>query len=208
MLESGLFISFEGSEGVGKTTQIGLLESWFSERDKEVILTREPGGSEVSEHIRNLVLDKNLPSMHSDTESLLIYAARAEHVEKVIKPALAQGKVVISDRFADASFAYQGYGRGIDLDRLTKLHDWVLGGFAPDLTFVLDMPVDLGMRRAEARAELDRFEQEKLSFFERVREGYLRIASADPQRVKIIDANQSIESVASDIRSVLEARCL
>ncbi|CAG0910873.1 unnamed protein product, partial [Cyprideis torosa] len=180
MSQLGRFITFEGSEGVGKTTQIKNLARWFEERGREVVLTREPGGTELAERVRELVLDKSLPAMASDTELLLIYAARAEHVARVIKPALAAGKVVISDRFADASLAYQGYGRGIALERLQVLHHWVLQGFSPDLTLLLDMPVGEGMARARARSELDRFEQEHLDFFEKVREGYLSIAQAEP----------------------------
>lgn len=203
MPQKGFFITFEGSEGVGKTTQIKRLEAWFRNQGREVVLTREPGGTTVAERIRDLVLDKNLPPMHSDTELLLIYAARAEHVNRLIRPALAEGKVVISDRFADASMAYQGFGRGISLERMNQLQNWVLGDFAPDLTFVLDMPVELGMARAKKRGELDRFEQEALTFFERIRKAYQTIAAQQPERVRLINADQSVESVSADIISVL-----
>lgn len=204
MSSRGWFLSFEGSEGVGKTTQIRHLTDWLKALGHDVVLTREPGGTEVAERIRELVLDTSLPAMGSDTELLLIYAARAEHVAKVIKPAIAQGKIVISDRFADASMAYQGYGRGIDLAHIEALDQWVLGGFKPDLTLLLDMPVELGMARARARSELDRFEREKMSFFERVRGGYLSIAEAEPGRVKVISADQSESAVAGAIETVVQ----
>ncbi|CAG0907041.1 unnamed protein product, partial [Cyprideis torosa] len=200
----GRFVSFEGSEGVGKTTQIARLKRRLESLGRTVVTTREPGGTEVAEQIRNLVLDKTMPPMAPDTELLLIYAARAEHVARVIKPALDDGAVVISDRFADASMAYQGFARGIDVGRLKELNQWVLGGFKPDVTVLLDMPVQVGMERARARDTLDRFEQEEIGFFERVRQGYLSLAREDPDRVKIVDANGSVDEVASAIASVVE----
>lgn len=207
MNQDGLFISFEGCEGVGKSTQIRRLVEWLGEQGREVVLTREPGGTKVSERIRELVLDKSLPAMASETELLLIYAARAEHVSKVIKPAIAEGKVVVSDRFADASVAYQGYGRGISLSRIQTLHQWVLGEFSPDLTVLLDMPVEAGMARARKRAELDRFEQEHMEFFERVRKGYLEIAALEPRRFRVINAEPDENIVFESLRDCLVDQC-
>ncbi len=200
MSRQGLFITFEGSEGVGKTTQIKLFSQWLQQQGREVLLTREPGGTELGEAVRELLLSKDYPAMHSDTELLLMFAARAEHIHRVIKPALKAGKVVISDRFTDASFAYQGAGRGLPFSHIAELKQWVQQGLEPQLTFLLDLPVEEGLARARSRAELDRFESQQLAFFEKVREGYLKIARAEPQRVKVIDATLGMEAVAQQVR--------
>lgn len=202
---SGVFITFEGGEGSGKTTQIQHLHSWLHKKGVEVLVTREPGGTQVGEGIRGLLLSKELPTMHADTELLLMFAARAEHVQKVIVPALMQGKIVISDRFTDASFAYQGGGRGMPLTRIANLKDWVQQGLEPDLTFLLDLPIEEGMKRARARAELDRFESQDMEFFERVRQAYLQLARQESERVQCIDASQDIASVQMLIREKLVA---
>ncbi|MGV6857897.1 MAG: dTMP kinase [bacterium] len=202
---SGVFITFEGGEGSGKTTQIQHLHSWLQEKGLEVLITREPGGTQIGEAIRALLLSKELPAMHADTELLLMFAARAEHVQKVIVPALKQGKIVISDRFTDASFAYQGGGRGMPLARIAHLRDWVQQGLEPDVTFLLDLPIEEGMKRARARAELDRFESQDMEFFERVRQAYLQLARQESERVQCIDASQDIASVQRLIQEKLVA---
>ncbi len=198
------FITFEGGEGVGKTTQIQRLKDYLVSLDHPVLTTREPGGTEVGEAIRQVLLDKTLPAMHQDTELLLMFAARAEHVQTVVYPALANGTWVLSDRFTDASHVYQGIGRGVDARRINQLERWTLGNFQPDLTFLLDMPVKLGMERVYSRGETDRFETENLAFFERIREGYLSRAQVFHERYRVIDAQQDVKTVAMSINRSLE----
>jgi dTMP kinase len=198
------FISFEGGEGVGKTTQIGRLKDYLINLGHEVLVTREPGGTPVGEAVRDVLLDKTLPAMHQDTELLLMFAARAEHVQTVILPALARGVWVLSDRFTDASYIYQGVGRGVGTARIEQLEGWVLRGFQPDLTFLLDMPVAAGMERVHSRGETDRFETENLEFFERIRRGYLFRADVYQQRYRIIDAQQDLDSVTMSINEALK----
>jgi len=199
------FITFEGGEGVGKTTQIQRLKEYLVSLGYEVLMTREPGGTKIGEAIRQVLLDKTLPEMHQDTELLLMFAARAEHVQTVIYPALEDGVWVLSDRFADASHVYQGIGRGVDVERINKLERWTLGNFQPDLTFLLDMPVAAGMERVHARGEMDRFEIESLDFFQRIRDGYLSRAKKFPQRYRMIDAEQGLDAVTVAINGALEA---
>lgn len=209
-MNQSYFLSLEGGEGVGKSTAITFIEQWFSERKIDYVLTREPGGTALAEKVRNLLLTKDQEDWCDTAELLLVFAARAQHLDQVIKPALAQGKVVISDRFTDATYAYQGFGRGLPLKSISLLEAFVQddteGRFAPDMTLLLDAPVDVGMARAAARAELDRFEQEKMSFFDKVREGYLWRASQEAERFHIIDATQSIVAVQQQIAQCLEAR--
>lgn len=195
----GRFISFEGGEGVGKTTQIARLAAFLQQRGIEVVVTREPGGTPVGEAIRKVLLDKTLPAMHSDTELLLMYAARAEHIHQLIRPALERGQWVLSDRFADASHVYQGAGRGIDEARIDALDAWVLEDFEPDRTILFDMPVAQGMARVRSRGNTDRFEEEKQAFFERVRQGYLRRAEQFPERFVVIDASREIDEVTAKL---------
>ena len=204
-MSRGKFITFEGGEGVGKTTQIELLVAFLQRQGLAVTQTREPGGTEIGEAIRAVLLDKKLPAMHSDTELLLMFAARAEHVQSVIEPALSAGDWVVSDRFADASHVYQGAGRGVDLTRLERLHDWTLGDFEPDLTLLLDMPVDRGMARVHQRGETDRFEEENLIFFQRIRDAYLSRAEQYASRFEVIDASLDIETVASQITNRIQS---
>ena len=198
------FITFEGGEGVGKTTQIERLKEYLVSLGHEVLITREPGGTEIGEAIRQVLLDKTLPGMHQDTELLLMFAARAEHVQTVIYPALADGVWVLSDRFADASHVYQGIGRGVDAERINRLERWTLGDFQPDLTFLLDMPVAAGMERVHARGETDRFESENLAFFQRIRDGYLSRAKRFPERYRVVDAGQDLDAVTVSINGALE----
>lgn len=200
----GKFITIEGVEGVGKTTSIAFIEDYFKQAGRDILLTREPGGTPLGEKIRELLLDAGQTSMTDNTELLLMFAARAQHLEEKIIPALEAGRWVICDRFTDATYAYQGGGRGIDRTRIAKLEDWVQGGLRPDLTLLLDLPVSEGLKRAGRRSTPDRFEQEKQAFFERVRANYLDMAAESPQRYRIIDASGSIDAVQSRIKDVLD----
>lgn len=190
-----MFISFEGTEGVGKTTLIRKIHQYFEQQGKEVVLTREPGGTPLAEQIRTLLLAVNHDEqMSHDTELLLIYAARAQHLQQVILPALVAGKIVLSDRFTDASFAYQCSGRGLSQEKLQLLNQTFVAKM-PNITFWLDAPIELGMTRARERGALDRFEQEKLSFFAKVRAGYETLWQAVPERIKRLDATQNADVV-------------
>ncbi|WP_151714735.1 dTMP kinase [Acinetobacter sp. TUM15071] len=190
-----MFISFEGTEGVGKTTLIRKIHQYFEQQGKEVVLTREPGGTPLAEQIRSLLLAVNHEEqMSHDTELLLIYAARAQHLQQVILPALAAGKIVLSDRFTDASFAYQCAGRGLSQEKLQLLNQTFVAKM-PNITFWLDAPIELGMTRARERGALDRFEQEKLSFFAKVRAGYETLWQVEPERMKRLDATQNADVV-------------
>ena len=190
-----MFISFEGTEGVGKTTLIRKIYDHFIAQGQDVVLTREPGGTPMAEQIRALLLSVNHEEkMCNDTELLLMYAARAQHLSQVILPALEAGKTVLCDRFTDASFAYQCAGRGLNEDKLLLLNANFVSRM-PDFTFWLDAPIEIGMNRARARGELDRFEQEKVTFFEKVRAGYETLSVRHPERVKRLDASQSPEQV-------------
>jgi dTMP kinase len=202
---NGRFITIEGIEGVGKTTNIEFIDSLLREAGREVVLTREPGGTPIGEDIRELLLGHKHDGMSDDTELLLMFAARAEHLDKVIRPALAEGKDVLCDRFTDATYAYQGGGRGIAVDHIAVLENWVQAELRPDLTLLLDVPVVIGLERAGNRSAPDRFEKEKHDFFERVREMYLQRAKAEPQRYRIIDASQPLDEVQSQIRTALQA---
>ena len=202
---TGKFITIEGSEGVGKSSNIAFIENYLLDAGKDVLLTREPGGTELGEAIRNLLLDAKNTAMCSDTELLLMFAARAQHLEEVIRPALAVGKWVICDRFTDATYAYQGGGRGIPESRIAILEEWVQDGLQPDLTLLLDMPVAAGLKRAGQRSAPDRFEQEKLAFFERVREAYLARAKKYDQRFRVVDAEPALATVEAQIRDILDA---
>ncbi|ATO19953.1 dTMP kinase [Acinetobacter sp. LoGeW2-3] len=200
-----MFISFEGTEGVGKTTLIRRIYDDFIAQDKEVVLTREPGGTPMAEQIRSLLLAVNHEeAMCNDTELLLMYAARAQHLAQVILPALEAGKIVLCDRFTDASFAYQCAGRGLSEDKLNLLNDNFVARM-PDVTFWLDAPIELGMNRARERGALDRFEQEKVSFFEKVRAGYETLWQRHPQRMKRLDATQTPEQVFVQAMTELQA---
>lgn len=201
----GWFITFEGVEGCGKTTQIGLLRDYFESRGRLVEVTREPGGTPIGEAIRGLLLDPDHTAMGPAAELLLYAAARAQHVHQRIRPALDAGRVVLCDRFADSTLAYQGSGRGLPLDTLARLHEVATDGLWPDLTLTIDLPVEEGMRRARSRGRSDRLEQESIAFHERVREGFLRLAEQSPSRIKIIDGTQSVEEVAAAIRRHVEA---
>ena len=202
---SGRFITIEGIEGVGKTTNIEFIHSLLKQAGREVVLTREPGGTPIGEDIRELLLGHKHDGMSDDTELLLMFAARAEHLHKVIRPALISGKDVLCDRFTDATYAYQGGGRGIAVEHIAVLENWVQAELRPDLTLLLDVPVAIGLERAGKRSAPDRFEKEKHDFFERVREMYLQRAKAEPQRYRIIDASQTLDDVQSQIQIALQA---
>ena len=190
-----MFISFEGTEGVGKTTLIRKIYEYLVQQGQEVILTREPGGTPMAEQIRSLLLSVNHDeNMSNDTELLLMYAARAQHLQQVIVPALLAGKTVLCDRFTDASFAYQCAGRGLSREKLNVLNQNFVSHM-PNVTFWLDAPIELGMSRARERGALDRFEQEKVAFFEKVRAGYQELFEQSPERMKRLDATQSPEQV-------------
>ncbi len=196
MSNSGLFITIEGTEGVGKSTQCRMLcDALNRDTDRAVLATREPGGTELGEAIRRLLLDPDLPAMHGTAELLLVYAARAEHLERIIKPALAVGEIVVCDRFTDATFAYQGGGRGLDAGMIATLETLVQGSLRPDMTLVLDLDVTLATERIHDRGGLDRFERERGAFFERVRATYLERAAREPARMKVIDANGDPDTV-------------
>jgi dTMP kinase len=197
----GRFISFEGIDGAGKSTQHAWLVDHLKARGRSVVATREPGGTPLGEKLRALLLAE---PMHLETEALLMFAARREHLVQVIEPALGRGDWVVCDRFVDASFAYQGGGRGLDWKKLEVLSNWVLGPLRPDLTLIFDAPVAIAQQRLHAATpKPDRFEQEESEFFERVRATYLRIARENPQRVRLIDATRSRELINKELEEIV-----
>jgi dTMP kinase len=201
---TGKFISIEGVEGAGKSTQVDFIQKYLSAQNKTVIVTREPGGTQISENIRALLLAPTHPPMAVETELLLMFAARAEHIKQVIEPALARGDWVLCDRFVDATFAYQGGGRGVTQQRIQILADWTLQGLMPELTLLFDLPVEIGLERVVQRNEAtDRFEQEKVIFFEKIRESYLHCAIAEPDRIKVVDSSLSIDNIQQQLIKLL-----
>lgn len=198
------FITLEGSEGVGKSTALNFIKRYLSDKKIDFLLTREPGGTPVGESIRELLLTKRDEQILPETELFLMFSARMQHIAHVIKPALLAKKTVVSDRFTDASFAYQGGGRKIEYQKIETLAHWVQGGLQPDLTLLLDAPVELGLSRLKNRKVKDRIEQEKIDFFQRVREAYLKRAKDYPGRIKMIDATQSLEGVQAQIKATLD----
>ncbi|MBM7623943.1 dTMP kinase [Sporohalobacter salinus] len=200
----GLFITLEGPEGAGKSTQIELLSEYFNECGYKVVTTREPGGTEVGNRIRKILLDSDLDNLESKTELLLYAASRAQHVIEVIKPELKKGKVVICDRFVDATMAYQGFGRKLDKDLIQELNRLATGGLEPDLTFLLDIESEKGLLRTKGKAK-DRIESEDLFFHQQVRNGYLKLAK-EKSRFEVIDGSQDIKSVSASLIKSLEAR--
>lgn len=201
----GRFITLEGGEGVGKSTNLQFIQQLIQQRQLEVVMTREPGGTELAEKIRQLLLEKHTESITDLAELLLVFAARAQHIQHVILPALKQGIWVLSDRFTDATYAYQGGGRGMDIQTIAWLENTIQGDLRPDLTLLLDAPLEVGMQRARQRGKLDRFESEQRAFFERVRQAYLQRAAQDKQRYKIIDASQPLSDVQSQIKLAVDA---
>ncbi len=199
----GLFVTLEGPEGAGKSTNREYLADRLRARGLDVVLTREPGGTPLAERIRDLLLTPADEPMAVDTELLLVFAARAQHLAQVIRPALARGAVVLCDRFTDATYAYQGGGRGLPLERIAQLETFVQGDLRPDLTLIFDLPVEVGLARAAARGRLDRFEQEGICFFEAVRSAYLQRAEAAPSRYRVLDAGQPLSAVQRDVEALI-----
>lgn len=205
------FITFEGGEGAGKSTQIRLLAKWLTGRGIEVVMTREPGGCDGAELIRDLLVKGDTDRWTAMSEALLMTAARAEHVERTIKPALKRSCWVLCDRFYDSTIAYQGGARALGIDRMRELQDVALHGMKPDLTFILDLPVDVGLARAVGREALredreDRFERMNYAFHENIRDSYLKIAEAEPERCKVLDANKDITSLQNELRAEVNHR--
>jgi dTMP kinase len=198
---SGRFISFEGIDGAGKSTHIQFVADLLAEHGKTVVSSREPGGTAVGEALRALLLHEK---MHLETEALLMFASRREHIAQVIAPALARGDWVISDRFTDASFAYQGGGRGLSLAKLDALEAWVHADLQPDLTLLFDVPLDVARARLDATRTLDKFEQEQADFFEACRKEYLRRAAQFPERIVVIDSTRSIAAIQAHLRAIVE----
>lgn len=205
-----MFITFEGIEGSGKSTQIARLVPALHEKGFDCVITREPGATEIGKKIRHILLDSNHDAIVATAELLLYQADRAQHIHEVIEPALKANRIVISDRFSDATTVYQGYARGLDLKWIARLHDMVIGCLKPDLTLVLDLPVELGLKRAWQRIENqtaslreDRFEKETLAFHEKVRQGYLTLARVEPKRFRIIDASGDPDRIHQDIVEVV-----
>src|SRR5579859_4614652 len=204
-MTQGKFITLEGIDGAGKTTHMAWLADWLRQREKKVLVTREPGGTPLGEKLRSLLLSE---AMHLETETLLMFAARREHLAQVISPALASGRWVISDRFTDATYAYQGGGRGLPAARIADLERWVQGRLQPDLTLVFDVPADIARARLSGSpSRPDRFEREDASFFERVRRGYLARAAKDPERVRLVDGAKPVEEVRETLEKIVTLLC-
>ncbi|MDF1821786.1 MAG: dTMP kinase [Alcanivoracaceae bacterium] len=201
----GCFVTVEGGEGAGKSSNIAFIRQWLEAQDVPVVLTREPGGTALAEKIRELLLAPSDEPMDDMAELLLVFAARRQHLSQVIEPALARGDWVLCDRFTDATYAYQGAGRGIDEGLIAQLETLVQGTRRPDLTILLDVPVDTGMARAGQRGDLDRIEAQEHAFFERVRQGYLAQADAAPQRYRVVDASPALDQVQAALARVLAA---
>ncbi|HYE34764.1 dTMP kinase [Methylocaldum sp.] len=199
----GKFITLEGGEGVGKTTNLEFIRDYLQNRGTRFLVTREPGGTPIGEAVRRLVIDSQ--GMEAQTELLLMFAARAQHIREVIEPALADGVWVVCDRFTDASYAYQGGGRGIDTEIIQFLEQWLQKGLQPDLTLLFDAPIAVGLTRAQSRGQLDRFETELPDFLSRVRETYCDLARRWPHRIKLLDATQPLAGVQAEIAKHLDS---
>jgi len=199
----GCFVTVEGVEGAGKTTQLAFMRAYLEQAGRRVTPTREPGGTPLGEEIRALLLGHRHDGMALATETLLMFAARAEHLERVIRPALATGHWVLCDRFTDATYAYQGGGRGLPAQRIAILEDWAQGTLRPDLTLVFDLPVEMGLERVGRRGAADRFEREEKAFFERIRAVYLDRARRHPDRYRIVNADRPVEAVRAEVETIL-----
>ncbi|WP_432667647.1 dTMP kinase [Wukongibacter baidiensis] len=199
----GIFITFEGPDGSGKTTQIKLLEKYFKEKGYDILITREPGGTNISEQIRSVILDKNNTEMDNVTEALLYAASRAQHVAELIKPALIEGKAIICDRFVDSSIVYQGIGRNLGIDFVKEINDMAIRGTQPDITFLLKVSPKVGLSRRYSSDECDRLDMEKLDFHDQVYQGYLELEKLYPERIIGIDASNSIEEIHRDIINIV-----
>lgn len=203
-MKRGLFITLEGGEGAGKSSCLDFVRDWLKRHGQDVVVTREPGGTPLGERIRDLLLHGR-DGMSPDAELLLMFAARAEHLNQVIRPALERGSSVVCDRFTDATYAYQGAGRGVAGERIAVLEQWVQQGLRPNLTLLLDLPVTQGLARAGTRSAPDRFEREQQAFFERVRSAYLDAAAREPGRIRVIDASRDIAAVQEQLAAALAA---
>ena len=197
------FITLEGIEGVGKTSNLRYIKELLEASGHDCVVTREPGGTNLGESLRGLLLSHSDDNMSADAELLMMFAARAEHLSKVILPAIEKGQTVLCDRFTEATYAYQGGGRQLDVDKISLLEDWVQGDLRPDLTVILDAPVEIGRARAGSRSEPDRIEKEQDDFFQRVREAYIELADHYPHRICLVDASVGIEAVQQQIREKL-----
>jgi dTMP kinase len=204
-MSRGKFITLEGTEGAGKSTAAAGIADWLQSRGVNLVITREPGGTGLGEQLRALLLDPETDNLAPESELLMMFAARAQHIQQVIEPALGQGQWVLCDRFTDASYAYQGGGRGLAFERIQVLEQWVQGNLQPDITLLFDLPVDVGLQRAARRNQPDRFEQEKLAFFTAVRRAYGRRQAENPRRIKQIDAGRNAERVLEQAQTLLEA---
>lgn len=202
-MKRGLFITVEGGEGVGKSTNIAFIQEALAAKGIKSIVTREPGGTPLAEEIREVLIKNREETVVSETELLLMFAARAQHLHQKILPSLEAGVWVISDRFTDATYAYQSGGRGVPEEKVALLETFVQGDIRPDLTLLLDAPIEVGMARAKNRGALDRFEEEKAEFFNKVRDNYLARAKAEPQRFKVVDATQSLAAVQADLKDLI-----
>jgi len=212
-MTSGLFITLEGGEGGGKTTQLNYLAEYLKNKGHKVLTTREPGGTPEAEKIRNLLVQRQSGEWSPMAETLMMFAARVEHIERVIKPALAEGRTVISDRFTDSTYAYQGAGREIGFDKIAELEKVALDGFKPDVTFILDLDPKIGLERSTRRLSAeslglkqteDRFENMELVFHQRLREAFLQIAEREPDRCHVLDANKDVQAVRDDMQSIID----
>ena len=203
-MKRGLFITLEGGEGAGKSTNLGFIETWLRQAGKNPLMTREPGGTRAGEEIREILLHSKDLSLTAEAEMLLMFAARAEHLQQVVRPALAQGRIVVCDRFTDATYAYQGGGRGLPAERIAAIEQWVQGDLRPDLTLLFDVPVEGGLQRANRRSAPDRFEREDIQFFERVRNTYLERARAEAGRIRTLDASKSPAEVELQLGQILD----
>ena len=203
-MKKGLFITLEGIEGAGKSTVVDFIGDFLTKEGHDVIKTREPGGTVIGEQIREILLKNENYTLTYDTELLLVFSARAQHIQEVILPALSSGKIILCDRFTDASYAYQGGGRGIDASRINLLEKWVQEDLRPNLTLLFDLDVGVGMQRTKKRSDADRFEREEIIFFEKIRNTYLERAKKEPQRFRIINSASSLESVKEQIITILK----
>ncbi len=203
-MSRGLFVTLEGIEGAGKSSNLSHVQDLLTRSGRDVIVTREPGGTALGERIRELLLHSRDVEISADTEILLIFAARADHLQKLVSPALAQGKTVVCDRFTDATYAYQGGGRRVAHERIATLETWVQGELRPDLTLLFDVAAEIGLQRAGNRSSPDRFEREDHDFFERVRQAYLNAARREPARIRVIDASADPAQVRLQVDRVIE----
>ncbi len=203
-MKKNLFITLEGIEGAGKSTVIDFIENFITSSGYDVVKTREPGGTAIGEQIREILLNKNNDKLTDDTELLLIFAARAQHLSEIILPNLTSNKIVLCDRFIDASYAYQGAGRGIEQSKINLLENWVMPDIKPDLTFLLDLDPKIALERTNKRSDADRFESEDIHFFEKIRQYYLERAENEPERFRVINSELSLEDVQEQIKNILK----